>query len=165
MHDYIERNSHIYATTCHETFVPNLIFWNQTDQINEVETTPSFCLRYSNASMGRVLANMSATCSLDGTYSNLTFYSSTFSHKKWYLIGMCFVLECITGFFEILMALVLSHSMEMGGEHFIWISCNVYIIQRSCLKHDATTTYSIYVVLNFATRNIEIGIQKQHPWS
>ena len=110
------------------------------------ETTPSFCLRYSNASLGRGLVNISATCSLEGTYSNLTFCSSTYSCRKWYLIGMCLVLECITRFFEILVALVLSHRMEMGGEHLIWISCNGCIIQRSWVQHDAATTYSASAV-------------------
>ena len=83
---------------------------------------------------------------LEGTYSNLTFFSSTCSRRKWCLIGMCLVLECITGFFEILMALLLSHRMEMGGEHLIWISCNVYIIQIICVKHDPTATYYDFVV-------------------
>ena len=105
------------------------------------ETTPSFCLRYSNASLGKCLVNISATSSLEGTYSNLTFFSSTYSCKKWYLRGICLVLEWITGFFEILMAILLSHKMEMGGENLIWISCNVFIIQRICVQHDATTTY------------------------
>ena len=29
----------------------------------------------------------------------------------------------------------------MGGEHVIWMSCNVYIIHISCVQQDATTTY------------------------
>jgi len=34
-------------------------------------------------------------------------------------MGMFLVLECMTGFFEILMALVLSHKIDMGGVHVI----------------------------------------------
>jgi len=69
--------------------------------------------------MGSSLVNISATYSLEGTYTNLIFFSRTCSRRKWYLMGMCLVLGCMAGFFEILMALVLSYKMEMGGEHVI----------------------------------------------
>jgi len=63
-------------------------------------------------------------------------------------MGMCLVLECMTGFFEILMALVLSHRMEMGGVHVIWMSCKVRIMQSSCVEQDAVATYYASAVDN-----------------
>ena len=61
--------------------------------------TLNFCLRYSNVSLGRGLVKMSAICSFISTYSSLMFFSVTCSLRKWNLMGMCFVLEFITGFF------------------------------------------------------------------
>lgn len=52
----------------------------------------------------------------------------------------------MNGLFEMLMALGLSHRMEMGGVHVIQIYCNVFIIQISCVQQDAVTTYSASVV-------------------
>ena len=76
--------------------------------IFRVKITPSLWWRYSKASRGSSFVKMSSTCSFAPTYSTLMFFYATYSRRKWYLIGMCFVLECITGFFEILMVLVLS---------------------------------------------------------
>ena len=73
-----------------------------------VEISSSLLWRYSKDSRGRSFVNMSTTCSFVPTYSTRIFFSTTYSRRKWYLIGMFFILECITGFFEILMALVLS---------------------------------------------------------
>ena len=115
-------------------------------QHDDASTTPSLCLRYSKASLGNGLVRISATCSLEGTYSNLTFCSSTCSRRKWYLIGMCLVFECMTRFFEMLIALVLSHKIEIGGVQVIWKSCKVCIIQRSWVQQDATATYSALAV-------------------
>ena len=121
----------------------NLAYNHQQD---DASTTPSFCLRYSKVSLGNGLVSISTTCSLEGTYSNLTFCSSTCSRRKWYLIGMCLVFECMTGFFEMLIALVLSHKMEIGGVQEIWKSCKVCIIQRSWVQQDAAATYSASAV-------------------
>ena len=109
---------------------------------DDAKTIPNFCLRYSNASHGRGFVKRSTTCSFEGTCSSFNFCSSTYSLRKWYLIGICLILESIKNLFETLIALVLSHIMEMGGEKLIWISCNVRLIQGSCVQHDATSTYS-----------------------
>ena len=63
-------------------------------------------------------------------------------------MGMCLVLECMIGFFEIMMALLLSHRMEMGRVHVISMSCKVCIIQSSCVQQDAVATYFASVVDN-----------------
>jgi len=52
----------------------------------------------------------------------------------------------MTGFFEILIALVLSQKIEIGGVQVICISCNVCIIQRSCVQQDVAATYSASAV-------------------
>ena len=103
------------------TYTPNELCVQPSKKIqqDDASTTPSFCLRYSKVSLGNGLVSISATCSLGGTYSNLTFCSSTCSRRKWYLIGMCLVFECITGFFEMLIALVLSHKIGIGGVQVI----------------------------------------------
>jgi len=54
----------------------------------------------------------------------------------------------MTGFFEMLIALVLSHRMEIGGVQVILKSCKVCIIQRSCVQQDAAATYSASAVDN-----------------
>jgi hypothetical protein len=59
---------------------------------------------------------------------------------------MCLVLECITVFLEILMALVLSQLIVMGSPYHICKYSNVFFIQRTCVQQDATTMYSAYVV-------------------
>ena len=108
--------AHIPSVTCvYQLFCRT----NKLQQQDEASTTPSFCLRYSKVSLGSGFVRISATCSLEGTYSNLTFCSSTCSRRKWYLIGMCLVFECMTGFFEMLIALVLSHKIETGGVQVI----------------------------------------------
>ena len=97
----------------------------QKEFIFGVEITPSLWRRYSKASHGSSFVEMSATCSFVPTYSTRMFFSATCSHRKWYLIGMCLVLECITGFFEILMALVLSQYIGMGSSYSTCISVKV----------------------------------------
>ena len=77
-----------------------------------VEITPSLCKRYSKASRGSGFVNISSTCSFVPTYSTLMFFSATCSHRKWYLIGMCFVLECITEFFEYWLRLYCHNRLE-----------------------------------------------------
>ena len=42
---------------------------------------------------------------------------------------MFLVKECMTGFLEILMALVLSHKIGIGSLHFMCMSCRVCFIQ------------------------------------
>ena len=139
----------MYAYTPYETRVQPTIFEaDEIQQQDEASTTPSFCLRYSKVSLGKGLVSISATCSLEGTYSNLTFCSSTCSLIKWYLIGICLAFECMTRFFEMLIALVLSHKMEIDGVQVIWKSYNVCIIQRSWVQQDAAATYSASAVDN-----------------
>ncbi len=111
-----------------------------------VEITPSLWKRYSKASRGSGFVKMYATCFFVPTYSNQMFFSATCSHRKWYLIGMCLVLECINGFFEILMALVLSQYIGMGSSYSTYISVKVCFIQRTYVQHVAAAIYSASVV-------------------
>ena len=103
--------------------------------------TPNFCLRHSNFSLGKGFVNMSTICSFFSTYSSLMFFSVTYSLIKWNLMGMCFVLECITGFLDIFIALVLSQNIGMGSSYFTWMSSNVCVIQMTCVQHAATAIY------------------------
>ena len=61
-------------------------------------------------------------------------------------MGICFVLECITGFLDMFIALVLSQSIGMGSSYFTWMSSNVCFIQIICVQHASTAIYSTYVV-------------------
>jgi hypothetical protein len=85
---------------------------------------------------------MSAICSLVPTYSTRMLFSTTFSHRKLNFIGMCFVLECITGFFEILMELVLSQYIEMGSSYSTCIYVNVCFIHRTYVQNVVSSIYS-----------------------
>ena len=73
------------------------------------------------------------------------------SLKKRYLIRICFEFECIIGFFEIFMALVLSHNIGFRSLYSILISCNVYFIQKICVQQVVATMYST----NSINREIE----------
>jgi hypothetical protein len=70
----------------------------------------------------------------------------TCSPKRWYLIGMCFVFKFITRFFEICIALVLSHSIDIGLLSSTLMSCNIYFIQCTCVKHVVVTMYYASIV-------------------
>ena len=102
----------------------------------------SFWSRNNSDSLAKILkffhgsgfVKMSATCSFVPTYSTLMFFSATCSYRKWYLIGMCFVLECITGFFEILIALALSQYIGMGSSYSTYIYVKVCFIHRTCVQ-------------------------------
>ena len=111
-----------------------------------VEITPSLWRRYSKASSGIGFVKMSSTCSFVPTYSTLMFFSPTYSRRKWYLIGMCLVLECITRFFNILMALVLSQYIGMGSSYSTYISVKVCFIQRTCVQHVVSAIYSALAI-------------------
>jgi hypothetical protein len=91
-----------------------------------VEITPSLWRIYSKASRGSGFVKMSATCSFMPTYST----------------PMCLVLECITGYFEILMVLVLSQYIGMGSSYSTCISVKVCFIQRTCVQHVVAAIYS-----------------------
>jgi hypothetical protein len=65
-------------------------------------------------SMGRGLVKISTVYSLVAMYSSLALCSTTFSLRKWYLMGICFVFEYIKRFFEMSIALVFSHILEIG---------------------------------------------------
>ena len=104
--------------------------------------TPIFCLRCSKASLGSGLVKMSATCSFVSTYASLTTFRDTCSLRKWYFIGMCFVLERMIGFFDIFMALVLSQFILIGCSDFTSKFSSVCFIQMTWVQHDATTIYS-----------------------
>ena len=61
-------------------------------------------------------------------------------------MGMCLVLECMTGFLDMFIALVLSQSIGMGLSYFTWMSSNVCFIQITCVQHAAATIYYAFVV-------------------
>ena len=106
------------------------------------EINPNLCIRCSNASLGSGLVNISTICSLVSIYSNLTTSWDTWSLLECYFIGMCFVLDCMTEFFDIFMALVLSPCMKMGSSYFTSKSSNISFIQMTCVQND---TWAIYL--------------------
>ena len=63
-------------------------------------------------------------------------------------MGMCFVLECITGFLEIFIALVLSQSIGVGSSYFTCMSSNVCFICRTRVQHTVVAMYYAYDVDN-----------------
>ena len=104
--------------------------------------TPIFCLRFSKASLGSGLVKMSATYSFVSTYSTLTTFWDTCSLRKWYFIGMCFVLECMTKSFDIFMILVLSQFIIIGCSYLTSKSSSFCFIQMTWVQHDAAAIYS-----------------------
>ena len=61
-------------------------------------------------------------------------------------MGIFFVLECITGFLDMFIALVLSQSIGIGSSYFTWISSNVCFIQITCVQHVTAAMYYASVV-------------------
>ena len=61
-------------------------------------------------------------------------------------MGMCFVLECVKGFLETLMALVLLQSIDIGSLFVTWISYRVYFIHNIWVQHVAAAMYSTSVL-------------------
>jgi len=57
-----------------------------------------------------------------------------------------FILECITRFFEILMALVLSQYIGMGSSYSTCILVRACFIQRTCVQHVVAAVYSALTV-------------------
>ena len=109
-------------------------FWNGI--------TPILFLICSKDSLGSFLVKMSATSYFVSTYSSLTTFWDTCSLRKWCFIGMCFVLECMTWFLDILMALVLSQFIIIGFSYFTSKSFSFCFIQMTWVQHDTTTIYS-----------------------
>lgn len=72
-----------------------------------MEQTPMYFLRSSNLDTSKGIIKISANYLLVGMYSSTIVLSTTSSLMKWCRISMCLVQECWTGFFEILVALVL----------------------------------------------------------
>ena len=93
--------------------------------------TPIFCLRWSKDSLGSRLVKMLATYSFVSTYSSLTTFRDTCSLRKLYFIGTCFVLECMIGFLDILMALVISQFIIIGCSYFTSNSSSVCFIHMT----------------------------------
>ena len=104
--------------------------------------TPSLPLRYKNASLGNGLVNMFAIYSFVSTYSNMISLPCTNSLTKWYFIAMCFVLECITRFYGMLIALVLSQNMTIGSLISTFIPSNNCLNQTMLEQFTAAATYS-----------------------
>lgn len=61
-------------------------------------------------------------------------------------MGMCFVLECITRFLDMFIALVLSQNIRMGSSYFTWMSSNFCLIQIAYVQHVAAAIYFASVV-------------------
>ena len=108
--------------------------------------TTNFYLRYSKVSLGRCLIEMYETCSFVPIYSNLIFFSVTCSRRKWNFIEICLVLECITGFLEIVMALVLSHRIGIVSLHVMCMSYMVCFIQIIWVQQVFAAIYSSSMV-------------------
>ena len=70
---------------------------------------------------------------------------SAWSLRKWCLISICLVLECCMGFFEIFMALILSHLIGTCSKDNSK-SLSVYFIQRICAQHKLVAMYSASAV-------------------
>ena len=108
--------------------------------------TPSFWRRYSNYVFGKGLVKISTICSIEEIKFNWTTLFVTLSLNKWYLVGMCLVLEWRTGFLDILMVLALSQWRGMGLTYFTSKSASVWIIQSICVNQVAATMYSTSIV-------------------
>ena len=107
---------------------------------------PSFWRKYSNYVFGKGLVKISAIYSVEGIKFNLTTLFVTCSLKKWYLIGICLVLEWRTGFFDILMGLVLSQWRGTWSRYFTSKYASVWIIQRICVHYVEATMHSASLV-------------------
>lgn len=105
-----------------------------------------FVADIQKVSLASGLVKISAIYTFVPTYSSFLFFSVACSHRKWYLIRMCFILECITRFLDILMALVLSQSIETISSHFNCISCKVFFIQRTRVQQVVVAIYFSSVV-------------------
>jgi hypothetical protein len=123
-----------------------------THPTQEIKHTPSSPRKRVKDAWSRGLVKISASWSCVGTWIETIFPFSTLSRRKWYLTSMCLVLEWSTGFFAMLMALVLSH---WSGT---WVysspkSLMVYEIQRGWEQQLAAATYSAstYLVVDCAT--------------
>ena len=68
------------------------------------------------------------------------------SLNQWNLIGMCLFFECITGLFEISIALVLWKKNYIGWSYSTWTFFGVFLIHSTCAQHVAATMYFAYVV-------------------
>ena len=109
--------------------------------------TTSIPCKHWKVSLGRGLVNISAIYFLVLTYFDLISFSATFSFNIWYLIKMCLVLECNTGFLDIFTMLVLSQCMIIGSLISILISFSIYFIQMTWLQLFAIATYFASAVL------------------
>jgi len=112
----------------------------------EWEITHCFCLRCEKTSLDNGLVEISTICSLDFIYSNQTCYSRTWSRRKWYFIRIRLVLECMTGFLEMLMALVLSQYMGIGWLKSTMTSSNDCFIHKTWVQHSVAAIYSTSAV-------------------
>ena len=120
--------------------------------------TPNFSRRYSKVSLGRGLVKMFAVCSFVPIYSNLIFFYVTCSWRKWNLIGICLVLECITRFLEILMALVLWHRIEIISSHVTCISWSVFFIQRIQVAPKETHIIAVKRIFGYLKGTMDFGL-------
>jgi hypothetical protein len=82
----LKQQEYLYEVTMGRCSLSYIVVWVGIFPTYNVcdsrEITPKFFLRCSNASLGGVLVNMSTIYSFEPTYSNLTFFSLSFSLKK-----------------------------------------------------------------------------------
>lgn len=100
-----------------------------------------------NCSLPNGFVNMSASWLCVSTNVTSTSPLSMWSRRKRCRISMCFVLECMTGFFVMLMALVLSHRRGMQPR-FTPKSRSCCLSHKICAQQLPAVMYSASVVLS-----------------
>jgi hypothetical protein len=94
----------------HEMHKGKLYIWYKgapTHPTQEIKHTPSSLRKWVKVSWSRGLVKISASWSWVGKWIKVILPFSMLSLRKWYLTSMCLVLEWSTGFFAMLMALLL----------------------------------------------------------
>lgn len=76
-------------------------------------------MRSSNLEPLNAFVKVSVSWSSPLQYSSWTSPLCSASHTKLYLISMCFVLLCFTGFFPIAIDYLLSHKIGMHSSNFV----------------------------------------------
>ena len=114
---------------------------------NQASQIPIAFFKFKNVFRSRALVKISANCLDVGTYSMTTIFPSTKSLTKWYLMAICFVFECITGVFDIFVALWFSQWTKRGLE-YIPYSASMCFIHNSCVQQLPRAMYSASAVDN-----------------
>ena len=113
--------------------------------LDHKEITPNCLLISTNCSSLRGYVKISASWSFVLTNSSLMSPFCAWSLRKWCLISICLVLECYMRFFDILMALVLSHLIGTCSK-VKSKSLSVCFIQRICAQHKPAAMNSTFSI-------------------